>query len=203
MKQPAALALSLSAQIADDIRRSILGGELPAGQPLHEAPLAARYGVSRGPVRDALLSLAREGLLDSRPNVGARVSAPPPPWQREIIVRLRRDLETGALARWAGSSGRAGFLAALQANLADYLPACLARDLPRVVELDLRFHQQIVAAADPALLTVWRPVIHRMFLRYARHADLAESHAEHAAVLAALRARETDRAIELLGQHIQ
>jgi GntR family transcriptional regulator, rspAB operon transcriptional repressor len=190
----------LATPIVEDLRRRVLGGVLKPGEAVLEVPLAARYGVSRGPVRDALRVLAQDGLLEFRPNIGARVAAPPPPWQRELMVGLRRDLEHAALRRIVASPALA---LALTTNLQAYLSACRAHDLAQVVELDLDFHRRLVAAAAPELLGLWRSIIHRLFLRYDRHQDLAESHAEHAAIATALLQGEVERAAEKLRQHIQ
>ena len=63
-------------QIADRIRSDVLSGRIESGTSLREIPLAKQYGVSRAPVRDALLQLTQEGLLEAKPNCGVRVSPP-------------------------------------------------------------------------------------------------------------------------------
>ena len=60
-------------QIVEYIRKDLLAGDLKAGDPLREKELAERFGVSRGPVRDALLQLTQEGLLVARPHRGVVV----------------------------------------------------------------------------------------------------------------------------------
>lgn len=59
--------------IARDLRDDILAGRLEPGQPLREIALSERFEVSRGPVRDALRTLAESGLASVTPNAGARV----------------------------------------------------------------------------------------------------------------------------------
>src|SRR3982750_1889647 len=59
--------------IAESLRDEILRGEIPAGQPLRQEELAERFGVSRLPVRDALLRLEAQGLVHVFPNRGAFV----------------------------------------------------------------------------------------------------------------------------------
>src|SRR4051812_21479497 len=62
-------------RVADALRAALIAGELLPGQ-VHSAPaLAARFGVSATPVREAMLDLAKEGLVDTVPNKGFRVTA--------------------------------------------------------------------------------------------------------------------------------
>ena len=58
-------------QVANEIRADVLSGRLSAGTDLREQTLAEKYGVSRGPIRDALLQLTQEGLLEAKPNCSA------------------------------------------------------------------------------------------------------------------------------------
>lgn len=62
---------TIGEQVADSIRRLAWEGSLPAGSRLNQEDLAAKLGVSRIPVRDALLALEREGLVRMKPNRGA------------------------------------------------------------------------------------------------------------------------------------
>ena len=61
---------SLTAIVRAELERLIVSGDLPAGQRLNEQQLAARFGVSRGPVREALRSLEHAGLVTSVVNLG-------------------------------------------------------------------------------------------------------------------------------------
>ncbi|UWE11600.1 GntR family transcriptional regulator [Actinacidiphila bryophytorum] len=80
--------LSVRDQVLDELRDALLGGELPPGS-VHSAPaLAARYGVSATPVREAMQLLASEGAVEVLPNRGFRVAC-----------RTERDLEQIAQVR--------------------------------------------------------------------------------------------------------
>jgi DNA-binding GntR family transcriptional regulator len=83
--------------IADALRADILRGALAPGQALRQEELAGRFGVSRLPVRDALLRLEGEGLVDVQPNRGAYVTALSADEVREIY-HLRVLLEGDAIA---------------------------------------------------------------------------------------------------------
>src|SRR5438128_1384470 len=61
-------------QITDRLREDIFSGRLAEGQRLQEAKLSAQFGVSRGPIREALAQLTQEGLLEAKPNRGVSVS---------------------------------------------------------------------------------------------------------------------------------
>ncbi|GAA2910803.1 hypothetical protein GCM10011428_26590 [Streptomyces violaceus] len=62
-------------RVADALRAALIAGELRPGEVYSAPGLAARFGVSATPVREAMLDLAKEGLVDTVPNKGFRVTA--------------------------------------------------------------------------------------------------------------------------------
>src|SRR5438874_13256191 len=62
-------------QVADALRAALVAGEMRPGEVYSAPTLAARFGVSATPVREAMLDLAKEGLVDTVPNKGFRVTA--------------------------------------------------------------------------------------------------------------------------------
>ncbi|MGV9240009.1 GntR family transcriptional regulator, partial [Streptomyces nigra] len=62
-------------KVADALRAALIAGELRPGEVYSAPGLAARFGVSATPVREAMLDLAKEGLVDTVPNKGFRVTA--------------------------------------------------------------------------------------------------------------------------------
>jgi DNA-binding GntR family transcriptional regulator len=86
-------------QIADRVRMEIEEGRLAPGAPLNQADLAARFGMSRIPVREALRHLAAEGYVTYRPNKGASVVAAVTPEETEEILEIRECLETRLMCR--------------------------------------------------------------------------------------------------------
>lgn len=196
------LISNLQEQVVVHLRQRILSGRLQPGTPLREESLAREFGISRGPIRDALLTLTKEGLLTARPNVGVKVAAEPSPFKRNVIVHLRREIEASALTAWFEKKAPA-LLLALEENLAQYKAACRVGELGKVVELDMAFHRLLVETADGgSLVDLWLPIILRMYLRYSRHRALIESYREHAAIVKAMHDRREWEAMELLRQHI-
>ncbi len=196
------LISNLQEQVVVHLRHRILSGRLQPGTPLREESLAREFGISRGPIRDALLTLTKEGLLTARPNVGVKVAAEPSAFKRNVLVHLRREIEASALTAWFEKKDRS-LLSALDENLTQYKAACRAGELGRVVEVDMAFHRLLVETADQgSLVDLWLPIILRMYLRYSRHRTLMESYREHAAIVKAMHDGREWEAAELLRQHI-
>ena len=78
--------LSVREQIADVLRSDIISGELEPNAKLNEQKLAERFGTSRGPIRDVLIKLTKEGLLVSKDNVGSSVSSPLTPELQKLSI---------------------------------------------------------------------------------------------------------------------
>jgi len=190
-------------QIVEQLRKEVLSGALPEGQALREQPLAERFGVSRGPIRDALLQLTQEGLLVSQPNRGVRVGKAPSAGLQPLIVEFRRRLERHALEQIFDEL-TPGDLAELAKPLQEFKTACKRQDMAAVVEHDMAFHRWIVERArDADLLAVWLTIILRMRLRYTRHRTLLESFREHQAVWNAMRDKDRALALQALEANIQ
>ncbi len=200
---PPPLVSTYREQIADNLRSRILVEQLEPGTPLREVALAKEYGISRGPIRDALLQLTQEGLLEARPHRGVCVAPRPAPDVRKLLVRIRRDIEAfavGAFIDRAGSEARTQ----LAENLEAFEIACTQESMPEVVALDMQFHRTLVEVADPnALLNSWLPIIVRLTLPYSRHQTLMESYQEHRAIFAAIERGDKKAATQALKRNIQ
>jgi GntR family transcriptional regulator of gluconate operon len=196
-------SLRLRDRIADCLREEIVCGKLSEGTPLRESPLAKRFDVSRGPIRDAILQLVSEGLVEDRPNRGARVGRVWDESTRPAMVKVRRDIEALAL-RQLMSREQELDLSPFRENLRHFELACRDEDLSAVVRLDMSFHRLILTlSGHPALESVWLPLMGGMRLPYSRHKSLMESHAEHQQIVNAIQNRQLRTALSALKANIQ
>lgn len=143
----------------DYIRKAILNGEYQPGQPLLEAELAQKTGVSRTPVREALRQLESEGLITIRTNLGAVVKSMSMKEFREMS-EVRQALESGAagLAALHRSDADLKAIGTALDKMARAVEA-IAKDtkesgalLKEIIREDIRFHLAILDAAGNDLL---------------------------------------------------
>lgn len=190
------------------LRELILDGDLHPGARLAEADLAARLGVSRTPVREALTRLAAEGLVDLAPNRGARVAT----WTRAELAgvfELRSALEPRltALAVERATPEDLDELDDLAQRMLEVGLPGPEHDLDAVVPLNRAFHDRLVAIADhPALAAslataVQTPLQRRNFHAYDETA-LRRSLAHHVEIVAAARAADPVWAQAVMTAHI-
>jgi DNA-binding GntR family transcriptional regulator len=128
------------------LRRRILAGEVRPGGALREVALAAELGVSRNTLREILLVLASEGLVQHVPHRGgARVVQLGVRDARDIYL-VRQLIESAAVERAASRPLEASeYLSAALRRLED---AAAAHDLDRLVEADLGFHRSLAAVLE-------------------------------------------------------
>jgi DNA-binding GntR family transcriptional regulator len=127
------------------LRRRILAGEVRPGGPLREVALAAELGVSRNTLREILLVLASEGLVQHAPHHGARVVQLGVRDARDIYL-VRQLIESAAIERAASRPLEASeYLSAAIGRLEE---AAAAHDLDQLVEADLGFHRSLAAVLE-------------------------------------------------------
>ena len=133
-------------QVFERLRGMIIALTLPPGSPLSRAELAAQFGVSSTPIRDALMRLEEEGLVDVFPQYATVVS--------RIDVRLaqqahflRQAVEI-EIVRGLAISHDAGFIAELNAAIARQQQLAKAGEFEKFMTADNEFHTQLSAAAD-------------------------------------------------------
>ena len=200
---PVEIFRTLPEQIAARLQQDILGGQLKPGDPLREVDLSERFGVSRGPVREAFRQLTQQGLLVLEPNKGVRVAQNPSVEVRPLVVQLRRTIEVFVLESIFNRITDSD-IDTWQAILNDIKSACESNDLNALTDHDLRFHQAIIKSHDDRdLFTLWQPIAMRMMMHYNRLDDIMDSYREHKRILDAIRARDRRAAIEALSTNIQ
>ncbi len=198
--------VSLTAQVTERIRQAIIDGVHPLGEALSELKLAEALGVSRTPVRDALMALEMQGLIDIRPQAGSYVFMPSEENVGELC-EFRRVLELMAL-RLCFARRRAETL--LQLRL-----ACDAMD--RAKEADDRlagargdsaFHEAIAQnSGNEYLIGAYKLVSGRVAALRTHNLAGADnlrekSMSEHRAIMLAFAKGDLDRAESILDEHI-
>ncbi|MFD7500119.1 GntR family transcriptional regulator [Streptomyces sp. NPDC059850] len=131
-------------RVAHALREQIASGHFPPGERIKEAPLAARLGVSRGPVRDALRLLAEDGLVESMPHRGTTIPMATAERVMEVYA-ARAALGAVLLRRLATLEPEA--LHPVGTVLADVCRVARQRDHSRIGDADLRFQDAIARAA--------------------------------------------------------
>jgi DNA-binding GntR family transcriptional regulator len=190
---------SKSDAVTAALREAIFTGELEAGTPLRQREIAAQFGVSPTPVREALWRLESEGLLDYDLHRGATVvqgSFGP----SEENYRIRAALESLA-ARLAAERISDEDLEDLT-ELHEAIASRRSKD-PEVTELNRRFHFRIYEAARSTMLLALLRLLWRSFPDGPQVVrPLSESVSQHEALLEALRARDPDAAERITREHI-
>jgi DNA-binding GntR family transcriptional regulator len=191
------------------LKRSIFDFELFPGDRFSESDIASRLGMSRTPIREALVRLQREGYLDVQSKSGWTVR----PLDFDLfehLYDLRMVLETTAVRRLCEAEPQAGSKAALSALEAIWLVPEEQRQVVAsdVADCDEEFHLAIVlAAGNPEIARVHQTVTDRLRiirrLDFAQPARVAATYAEHAQILKALLRRRADQAVLLLRSHIE
>jgi DNA-binding GntR family transcriptional regulator len=195
-------AKNTAALIADALRSAILQGKLRSGQALRQDEIAAEFNVSKIPVREALVQLQAEGLVDLIPGRGALVSHLSIDEIAEIYT-IRRALEPLALERAIPNATRADFLKA--EHILDEIDH--VEDLMLWAELNWEFHAALYRPADMPLLeqtvqTLHNNAVRYLILNYLDRAYLEVSQNQHRELLALCRQQEIALACEKLRLHL-
>ena len=141
---------SLRSQVATTLREAIFNGVFNPGDQLQETALAAQIGVSRSPLREALLVLEREGLVTITPNRGAFIRTMTPEEMAEVLS-LRFPLETMAL-RLARQRITPQLLVQLRQSFEALCELAQKREARTLIEREFWFHKAIWAASGHKLL---------------------------------------------------
>ena len=189
------------------LRRKVIDSELAPGSQILEQELAMMLGVSRTPLREALVRLENEGLVEIIPRHGVRIIPMSVADMREIYQVLV-GLEGAAASALASQPPTAAALNALEA-IYDRMDSLLkAGDVTAWALEDERFHLKIVELAGNRRLreivaNCWDQAHRaRMFtLRMQTHPQPAQSMKEHRQIIGALRKHDAARAESLLRSH--
>lgn len=194
---------TMSEHVAESLRAAIRHGELPAGSELNQIALAEQFGVSRGPVREAMRQLQAEGWIDARAHQRAVVRAISPARIIEIL-ELRALLEEFLIERTVPKMTPAA-LAVLERRC-DEMSA--TTDHQRWLELNRAFHRDLYESSGMQTTTELVEQLGAQVERYVRaHGESIarerEAVDEHRAIVRAVAERDVATARRLARQHIE
>jgi DNA-binding GntR family transcriptional regulator len=194
-----------SVSLRETIEEWIAMGRLQPGQHLDEATLAQEFGVSRTPIREALIQLSSMGIVIIRPRRGAIVAEIGPQQLIEMFeVMAEFEAMCGRLAaRRMAPAEHAALRAAHRACEAARDEA----DADAYFYLNEAFHEQIYAGSHNAFLAEQARALHRRLRPYRRlqlrvRDRLKMSYDEHASVVDAIVAGDSELTVELMRNHI-
>jgi DNA-binding GntR family transcriptional regulator len=199
------LPASRTEVVLEEIRRGILTRELLPGQPLVEAELAQRLGVSKTPVREALKVLSSSGLVTFSPYKGASVRVVDADLAK-AVYDVRLVLEPEAVRRSVERREPALFEDAAEA-LKEASAAIAARDQATLSLVNRRFHRVLYSGCgNPLLVDILDDLKDRAALisvvGWDNNPSWRKEWNEHKAILSAAKKGDAESASELLRQHI-
>ncbi|MCR8726475.1 GntR family transcriptional regulator [Frigidibacter sp. ROC022] len=194
-----------SHQVFEALQQEIVLGTLEPSSALTELDLAQRFGCSQGTIREALMRLNEEGLVNRQPNRGTYV-APCAADDARALLEIRRGIECNHLVRVVASTD-ATLLGELRASLDAMRNAARDGDEYRLSTHDRGFHARIFAAADLPLLA---PILNRCLIHNHRYKilnsqpnrALEETAERHVPIISALAQGDVDQLRQLLDHHI-
>lgn len=194
---------SVRDQIADVLRSDIISGELASDTKLNEIQLAKRFEVSRGPIRDVILKLTKEGLLISKSNVGASVNRPLSPELQKLSIELRRKIEEFAVKEVIGKATTEQV--AYMDTLIDKMEALFEKqEYTELTKTDIAFHQYFIElAGGEDLFNLWYPVVIRMRMNYQRIKTSSKLVEEHRDIVEAFKLGDVKQAMAAIRKNIK
>jgi DNA-binding GntR family transcriptional regulator len=196
---------SLNRLVAESIEDMILGGELAPGSKLNEMALAQRFGISRGPLREALRLLEESGLVRQEKNRGAHVRKIALSEAADLYdVRAGLDATAGRLLAERITPDQLHTLREMTSAMSEVEPS----DVDRFHELNLSFHDCIVGMTCNPVLTEQYRRLTKLLALFRRRNLLAPMAIprfaeEHSAIVDLLEARDGPGVAEALFAHAQ
>jgi GntR family transcriptional regulator, rspAB operon transcriptional repressor len=196
---------TMASVVFRELRDEIVSMRRKPGEAIAEKQIAESYGVSRTPVREAVLRLADDGLVEVFPQSGTYVSRIPLYRLPEAIV-IRKTLEEGTV-RHAASRATAADIRALRANLELQERMRVSGDHEGFHQSDEAFHALLAEVSGyPGFWTVIQQV--KVQVDRCRRLTLPEPGrllkviAEHTAVVEAIAAHDPERAVRSIAAHL-
>ncbi|MGK0149626.1 GntR family transcriptional regulator [Pseudomonas putida] len=191
--------------VADNLRKAILRGDFVPGERLNEVAIAKALNLSRGPVREALRHLEKEGIVTLYPQRGGRVAEVS---NRDVVAALaiRELLETMSAVQTCEVIEDKD-IQHLEDLIASMRDAERANDIATLVDLDFQFHRDLlnIASSDTAQRT-WTLLSGKLMLyqsignmNYMKDSPVSDSHTP---IIEALRKRDAQEFKSVMLAHI-
>jgi DNA-binding GntR family transcriptional regulator len=196
---------SLREQVADALRAAVVTGQMKAGRIYSAPALAVQFGVSATPVREAMLDLVKQGLIEVVRNKGFRVTAVSDDELDQITeIILLLEPPAGAVAARRATPKEVSDLRPVAEAIVE---AAANDDLISYIDADREFHAKLLAlAGNPRLVRIVRDLRAQTRLyglaELSRNGRLIASAAEHVAMCDHLAAGESAALEELLRAHV-
>jgi DNA-binding GntR family transcriptional regulator len=197
---------SKSRYVLERLRRDIAEGRLQPGDPLRQADIAHRFGVSSTPVREALRHLEAEGAIAYVPHRGVTVAELAPTDVTDLyLLRARVEGLATRLATERMSDTQLDDIVSQHKRLCQLVKTAPAEEL---ITLNRDLHFSIYRAAGTELLVtliagLWKLFPVRTNVALWRHEDIGQLFVEeHTELIAAMVARDAERADRIMGDHM-
>lgn len=196
---------SLGDQIVTDLRSMIIRGQLHKGQRIIETEIANRYGVSRGPVRDALQTLSSEGLV-VRKRQGCVVSGLSEKAVRDMY-EVRVCFEELAMSHISSNPSSVNWTG-MEHTMQEMKDALNNNNTNKYAQSDLNFHHELILNSNNSrVISFWsvmKPLFSVMLqVTNAQDADLTPSFEDHVAILNSLKAGKSADLTTLIKRHLE
>ena len=197
--------LPLRDVVFNTLREAILRGDLVPGERLMELQLAAKLGVSRTPIREAIRMLEQEGLAITIPRKGAIVAGMTEKDMQDVL-EIREALEELSV-QVACDKIKDEEVAKLRENMENFETSLKSGDLKRMAEADVEFHDVIYQATDnPKLINMLNNLREQMYRYRVEYLKNPSNHEqllrEHEAIYRGIMAKDKDAVTEMIRKHI-
>ncbi len=197
--------LPLRDVVFNSLREAILRGDLLPGERLMELQLAAKLGVSRTPIREAIRMLEQEGLAVTVPRKGAEVAKMTLKGMEDVLeIREALDELAVQLACVRISEEQ---LQELQHRKQDFETSLASGDVKQMAEADVHFHDVIYeATGNPKLMNLLNNLREQIYRYRVEYIKKVENHPilirEHEAIYQALLSRNEEAAVISIRDHV-
>ena len=197
--------LPLRDVVFNTLREAILRGDLVAGERLMELQLAAKLGVSRTPIREAIRMLEQEGLAITIPRKGAIVAGMTEKDMQDVL-EIREALEELSV-QVACDKITDEEIAKLQKNMKNFEHSLKSGDLKKMAQADVEFHDVIYRATDnPKLISMLNNLREQMYRYRVEYLKNPQNHEqllkEHEAIYKGIVEKDKDAVTEMIRKHI-